>query len=97
MKEVLKRIYSNTFVKMVIHIILLMSCISLFSSLTGGFMAYILAVIGWSLVVYLTRFKEINDRILFAIQSLESAIWGKPLDKEFWSDGEWKKRKQLRK
>lgn len=37
---------------------------------------------------------KMRNEILIGIKQVEMAIWGKPLDKQFWKEGEWHKRKK---
>ena len=96
-KQILRKVWSHWFTKIIVNILVLGGFITALGHVGGGVFAYILSVIGFSIVIYLFKREYINERIMFAIRSVEISIFGKPLDKDFWEIGEWKARKQSKK
>ena len=64
------------------------------NNLGAGILTYLISVILFSFIVYLIRRKQINEQIMMCVRMVESQLFGKPLDKEYWDDEEWKNRKK---
>ncbi len=60
--------------------------------LDGGFGYGLLGFVLMILSFALMRMWRRRDQILSTIRSVEVMIWGRPLDKDAWPNGEWKTR-----
>lgn len=93
----IKNIYNNYkdhwLVKLVFTILLIGIMATIFDSVLGGVIGYMGYVIVWSLFIYIRQRKAFNQQWLMLVRQIETLIWGKPMEKEYWNKNELAKKR----